>query len=389
MSESRKELERAFKLIKRDETEEAQQIIRPILDEEPDNVDAWWLLAYAVTEPREVRGALLNVLRLDPDYTNAPKAREMLDKLNAEYPPGEDEIAQFPELAAARLETAAVEEAELDVTELAPSEFEPFSAEEEPFSEDIFGDVFADSEIPELDEDLFVSEDPFSDLRAEAIGPEADEGVDAVPHDSEPRSSALEEEIRLALAADESRTYDEETLAKLEEQTARRRGRTRRLVQLVGALVLVALVLVLVWALVRPGEEDESAEPSAVDVATVDSPTVATTIDAVAFQAQAANLGSSREVVVAKSDLGDAMLLQICDRPGPGLPAYVAQGMSILAQQSAALQDELEAVGVDVSICGDDSRDTLYRAFASLADAQRYANYEISLTEFQSLWKRS
>ena len=55
MSESRKELERAFKLIKRDETEEAQQIIRPILDREPENVDAWWLLAYAVTEPREVR----------------------------------------------------------------------------------------------------------------------------------------------------------------------------------------------------------------------------------------------------------------------------------------------------------------------------------------------
>jgi hypothetical protein len=387
MSESRKDLEHAFRLIKRDETEEAQQIIRPILDEEPDNVDAWWLLAYAVTEPREVRSALLNVLRLDPDYTNAPKAREMLDKLNAEYPPGEDEIAQFPELAAAHVETPSLDQAELDVADLTPSEFEPFSEEEEPFSEDIFGDVFADSEIPELDEDLFVSEDPFSDLRAETMGPEADEGVDAVPHDSEPRSSALEEEIRLALAADDSKTYDEETLAKLEEQTAQRRGRTRRLAQLLGALLLVALVLVLVVILVRPGEEDESDEPSPVDVVTVDSPSVATTIGAVT--SQATNLGSSREVVVAKSDLGDAILLQICDRPGPGLPAYIAQGMSILAQQSAALQDELEAVGVDVAICGDGSRDTLYRAFATVADAQRYANNEIGLTEFQTTWKRS
>ncbi len=96
---SRKELERAFKLIKRDQTDEALSILRPIVVEEPDNVHAWWLLAYAETEPRTVREALVKVLSLDPDYANAPKAREMLEKLNDEFPPDANELADYPELA--------------------------------------------------------------------------------------------------------------------------------------------------------------------------------------------------------------------------------------------------------------------------------------------------
>jgi len=382
MSESRKELERAFKLIKRDETEEAQQIIRPILDREPENVDAWWLLAYAVTEPREVRNALLNVLRLDPDYTNAPKAREMLDKLNAEYPPSDEELMQYPELAASYLETPSLEEAELDATELEPSVFEPFS-------EDIFGDVFADSAIPEIEDDLFVSEDPFSDLRAETIGPEADEGLDAIPLDSESRASALEEEIRLALAKGESQEYDEEALARMEEKAVRQSSGARRLAQLFGALLLALLILVLVLVLIPGDEEDAVDEPPGLEMVSLESPAVSGTVESVAFQAQSLNLGMSRDVVVAKSDLGDAIILRICDRPGPGLPGYIAQSMDILAQQTTALQSELAAVGVDVALCEGEARDTLYRAFVSLEDARRYATNEIGLTEFQSLWKRS
>jgi hypothetical protein len=149
------------------------------------------------------------------------------------------------------------------------------------------------------------------------------------------------------------------------------------------------LLVVLVFVLVRPDEEDAGSEPSDLELVTVDSPAVAGTVDAVAFEAQTANLGASREVVLARSDMGDAIVLRICDRPGPGMPGFIAQGMSILARQSTALQDELGAVGVDVAVCGDGTRDTLYRAFASMADAQRYANNEIGLTEFQSLWTRS
>ena len=387
MSDSRKKLERAFKLIKRDETEEAQKIIRPILDEEPDNVDAWWLLAYAVTEPREVREALLNVLKLDPDYANAPKAREMLDKLNAEYPPSEDEIARFPELASAGL--PAGKDSMFEISEFAPSPaFEHFEeADEEPFSEDIFADVFADSQVPEIDDELFVSEDPFSDLRAEALGPEADEGVDAIPHDSEVSSSTLEEEIRLALATAETQ-LDEEALAALEERAVRRSSRARRLAGLVVALLIVLLIPVAVLVLTRPENEEDSGEPPELETVSVESPSVSNSIQTVALEARTAGLGESSDVVVAKSAMGDALVMRLCDRPSPTLPERIAQAMNILAQQSPTLQDELGAVGVDVSICNGDERDTLFRAFASMSDAQRYTNNEISLTEFQSSWKR-
>ncbi len=66
MDDTREQLRRAYRYIRHDRTQEAQQILRPLLEREPDNVHAWWLLAHAVTDPEEIRYALTRVLTLDP-----------------------------------------------------------------------------------------------------------------------------------------------------------------------------------------------------------------------------------------------------------------------------------------------------------------------------------
>lgn len=76
-------LAQAYELIESERLAEAEALLKPIVAAEPDNADAWWLYAHAVTDPGEARLALNNVLRIDPGY---PGADDLLDSLEAEYP---------------------------------------------------------------------------------------------------------------------------------------------------------------------------------------------------------------------------------------------------------------------------------------------------------------
>lgn len=64
-------LSRAFDLIEADQLSEARIILEPLLAQDVDNADAWWLYAHAVEDRDRARDALNNVLRIDPDYAGA------------------------------------------------------------------------------------------------------------------------------------------------------------------------------------------------------------------------------------------------------------------------------------------------------------------------------
>jgi hypothetical protein len=98
-NESADDLQRAYQLIKENKPEEAEALLIPGLLADPENVDAWWLMAYAVEDPNEVREALNKVLELDPLYSQAPKAREMLAQLDAQRPPVVEESSVATETA--------------------------------------------------------------------------------------------------------------------------------------------------------------------------------------------------------------------------------------------------------------------------------------------------
>jgi hypothetical protein len=86
------QLQQAFRLIKDGSKAQATSILIPIVRAEPNNADAWWLLANAVNNPDQQRRALEQVLRLRP---NDDKARRMLDQIGgfASPPPPPQ---QFP-----------------------------------------------------------------------------------------------------------------------------------------------------------------------------------------------------------------------------------------------------------------------------------------------------
>jgi len=75
----------AYEMIEADKLEEARALLKPILAEDLDNADAWWLYAHAVDDPEVARTALNNVLRIDRDY---PGAAELMETLERTYPTG-------------------------------------------------------------------------------------------------------------------------------------------------------------------------------------------------------------------------------------------------------------------------------------------------------------
>lgn len=372
MSDSRKLLERAFKLIKQDKTDEALDIIRPIVAVEPQNVHAWWLLAYAETEPYEVREALVQVLRLDPNYKNAPKAREMLERLNQEYPPEPDELARFPELR-----TAGTTEDDLfgeqAFTLSTFDEENPFGEPQEVFESIDYSESDREDPFQNLREDIFRSEEEAS------LPPEREEAYRTPPEEVE--------EIKFALSELDEPLSDEE-LAAAEEHVGRRRGRMGRLSRIFILLVAVILGAAVIAAALSLRAGDDTADLDRLDALETSSDEAAKIQAATTNELRTANLGSDSRAVLAKSDLGDTLFIELCGQPNPDLPRLIAQGMEIAAQKAGSLQADVEAVGVSIDSCkADDQRDTLYRAVVSVGDAVRYANGELNWSAFQSLWE--
>jgi len=373
---SRKELERAFKLIKRDQTDEALSILRPIVVEEPENVHAWWLLAYAETDPRTVREALVKVLTLDPNYANAPKAREMLEKLNQEYPPDANELADYPELAAYyHPGPGFVPTFEENLSPFG-TEFDEFPMIETP---DIYGEMPAT--FPEQDLLLPIEEPVPFDEDPSAL----EEEVAAEPEKKgKKRREKAPKEIKLNLEPEP--VFDEEALAAQEERAANRQGRGRRLfISTVGLLIVALVVAAVIFGLTRGGTEEEIEDAGPLELITLDSQQIITAEGNT--QAGLASASTNGQIVLAGSQLGKAFFIQMCANPSPDLPDLIETSMKVAAQQATTLQGQVDAVGVTIDDCAAPQYDNLYRAVVRIEDAMRYASGEIDWTTFQAAWK--
>jgi hypothetical protein len=363
----------AYRLIKRDQPEEAQAIIRPILDADPANVHAWWLLAYAVDDPNEVRHALNQVLELDPNYSNAPKAREMLAALDEQFPSTE---GSFDDVFGTEADTSGGADFFTEVPFGESSAGETFDS-----YEDSFGDAFDDAALGLSGEDFFTSGDLFADLEGEP-------GGESVPAE-QPISV---DDLRAIL--EPSTPADAETRAEQEEKKARRQGRGGRLLRVFLVLLSIPILLIVVLFIVFSGGSDENKDPGALKTVEVQSDEVKNILVSTGSELRLANLSSDSQVIVAESAAGSTLFVQLCGRPDPDLPQLAMQGMDIAAQQAPALEGQLAAVGVSINLCGSEKQDTLYRAYVSVSDAIRYGNGDLGegpsgQAAFQALWKTS
>jgi predicted Zn-dependent protease len=73
-------LSRAYELVEAGKPDEARTVLEPILVNDRDNADAWWIYAHAVSDPNEARHALGNVMRVNPNYPGAAELKAALDQ---------------------------------------------------------------------------------------------------------------------------------------------------------------------------------------------------------------------------------------------------------------------------------------------------------------------
>jgi hypothetical protein len=251
------------------------------------------------------------------------------------------------------------------------SAFQP--PEETPF---LTGEQF-----PELGEDIFAAEEE-SELGAVFAAP---------PPPGAPSETDLRSLFEFHA---EPGTVDEGVEATREEKAARRHERGGRLLGLtVGALFLVVVAVILV-AVVTLGGSSAKADPGPLKVVTVESENVQSAVSGAKAELASTGLGLEEQVIVAESALGQTLFIEFCAQPTPDLPQLITQGMDIAARQARTVADALPAIGVSVDLCGDETRDNLYRAFVSTADATRYVDGdlgqgEVGAASFQALWRTS
>ncbi len=76
-------LSQAYGFIEADQLDDAITLLKPILAENPNNPDAWWLYAHAVENVDDARAALQTVLNLSPNYPEAQRLLDMLEEATA------------------------------------------------------------------------------------------------------------------------------------------------------------------------------------------------------------------------------------------------------------------------------------------------------------------
>jgi cytochrome c-type biogenesis protein CcmH/NrfG len=75
-------------LIKDEAYDQARQMLRRALKQNPNDADGWWLYAKVAPNLDEACLALKNVLALNPDYPQAEAALKILNRRRQEQPAG-------------------------------------------------------------------------------------------------------------------------------------------------------------------------------------------------------------------------------------------------------------------------------------------------------------
>lgn len=352
---SKEQLERAFELIQADEYEQASKLLKTIIEREPRNADAWWLLANTVEDPREARRALVNVLKHDPKHV---QARETLESLNEQFPPRDDELVLLMEL----------QDSHRDV-----------DFDESPVSDEDLTALFGDEDIDSLElEDLkelegFESDD--DDLFRELMEPEKKEK-------SQKTSSKP---------------------SKAPKQAKQKAERKRSPILMPLLLIVGAALIATVLFLLSGGQEDDTTDsvdkgqPDIVVLAAFqpDVPELAAVVASTGTDAQL-EFGTSGAALLTASDGQQTLYVEacVCLRPDCEGPAFeemtqvVVDGFKLAASRITRdnFIDQVPQVGVNIKACG--KTDILYRAYTLVDSVLAYRSNENAdtLKVFQAQW---
>lgn len=406
---TRSQLEQAYRLIQQDDLDRAVAILKPIVTAEPDNADAWWLMAHAVSEPQDAREPLENVLRLRPDHV---EARQLLNELEQEAALDTFGEAQQPFPQDASLDNvfgdtpepssspSTVSSSELD--QLLGQRPVPSGTEELSF---LSSDNTSDFSSFDMDEpvaapmdDLFV--DPFAGSEPGFVSDALDQEQKKADSRKAKRDKAAKEREKAEREQSKQQARLEREAAKaakapLDPLDAERRFNSRPSPVVLAALFLVIVVVVgggATYALL-PRLLNQSAAAPTIPVTPGTVVTVAPVADVNStIQATndlfAANKFAEPKAAVVQTPLGDTFQVQVCGVAGPKLLEDVNRAMDIVAQEASKIKDAVKAAGVLFVNCAKpDSK--LFTATAPMDAIVLYVGGGMSDKKtFRAQWKR-
>ena len=329
----------AYELIEDDKLSEAEALLKPILEQDADNADAWWLYAHAVADPETARMALNQVLRLDDSYEGA---QELMGKLREAYPSD-------------------------DVEPVAMSLVPP-------------------STLPNLPEDEDVESPDFLSEMDMAAEPER-------------TSSGLDEDFSLDELDDD---FDFESGERRRLPVGLILLVLLLILLVVAALVVVrpfgggtaatTPTAVQQAAVASPTEAPMEATPTMEEVEPTSAPAQLTpeaTEDMSTAGMESALLGALADFQVVEgtlneteTQLGNTMLVGVCTT-GQSMRDTLDKALKALAGASASV--EADAIGVILVDC-ENGNSTMRVIAVPLADAKAYASGDLSEKDFQARW---
>jgi len=364
-------LARAYELIEMDRLDEARLILEPLLQEDQDNPDVWWLYAHAVDDPAEARRALERVQQLSPDY---PGATELQQQIDAELEPESEPVAT----------TAPDDDLDFDDDDfdLDDDEDVPSEARRSRLRPLLLVALliilivlllfllnpFGGGDEPEPTQVAQTDPTPTQEVMApvEEITPEIDEDMSDA-EDFEPGAEVTEEpdvldfeEIEEPGDSDEAEDITETPLDS------------------------------------EPTEESDSSDETPTDVATEE----AADVEAEANDASVASADFNALVVALQGDVelfsdtteiiqtaefGPTLIVAVCSEAGDQLRESITQVMLTAGTESERLPESVEGVGVRLINCEDGS--SINTLAVSVSAAKSFAEGTIDQDNYRSQWR--
>jgi cytoskeletal protein RodZ len=346
-------LNAAYEAIKAKDLSKARDLLSAYLIDHPNDVDAWWLYSYAVTDVEQARKALETVLRLDPAY---PGARDLLNELEAAAP-GAPAPASTQEAPGIRPLAGRTPEIPLTTTvgpDDSPDESAEFGFPDEPAREPggvsrvligtlaaiiVFLIVAALLVLPNLNRQQTVGDSPTVGVPTESAVPDTS---------TEAPTDAATEEVTDTVAtespADDATATDESATDEPVTDTA---------------------------------PTDEPATQAASPIPEASAEPTTETVASDPMQPIYDALMDGYDYIpgtagIETTELGETVTVSICAPPAQSeLRALIPSAMTQLARASESMPAEAQAVAARFVNCTDNAE--LRRVALNMADAQAFA----------------
>jgi len=374
MTDTNQALQDAFSFIEEGRLDEARQVLLPLIEQNPDDPDVWWVYAHAVEDPAEGKEALRKVMALRPDYPGASALASLIES-DLESPP---ESKQLPaddrqpatpvvdsqpssggnrtRLLIAIIAIVALVGVALVLLNSGNNQPEPAEIAQATDTAPVIVpqespvDAMTETEAVVSTEDVDttdVVDDPATataDTVASETTPDADSS--ATPAPTEDVSTTVTE---ATADADSSTTATTPTETETEQAS--------------------------------PTETEREDATASANVA----PTEADENGSVALSDVIAALVETGDPVLEErtTDLGNTLIANVCSFPGPAASATIEQVMTTLADEI----DQIDADAVAVAVTNCDA-DQVLRVVAVPLDVLRdFADASINLATFRGQWQ--